>query len=140
MEIVPESGTGPVAFLSIAGTRAVWPRDPEYPPTPPPPPPPPPTFSLRRSFCLLLLPRVVHCTDVEMRVRLVDADYERIRKLHCPRANTKSSCTRSFNPTPGILFSQDRHSPAERPRVLRRYRKLQKPPSTRRRLRNQVIS
>jgi len=29
---------------SIAGTRAVWSRDPEYPP-PLPPPPPPPTFS-----------------------------------------------------------------------------------------------
>lgn len=46
----------------------------------------------------------MHCTDVEMRVRLVDADYERIRKLCCPRANTKSRSTRSFNPTRGDVF------------------------------------
>lgn len=98
METVPESGTGPVPSLSTAGSRGLVSCDPEYPS---PAPPPPPTFSYAALSTSFLLPRVVHCTDVEMRVRLVDADYERIRKLHCPRANTKSSSTRSFNPIRG---------------------------------------
>lgn len=90
METVPGSRTGPVPSLSTHGiprSGLVWSWI--YPPAPPPPwSPSASSFAaLSTSFSLR---RVVHCTDVEMRVRLVDADYERIRKLHCPRANTKS--------------------------------------------------
>lgn len=100
METVPESGTGSASstrdgsrglILNILLLRLL---------------PPLTTDSPRRSFYLFLTAADgAHCTDVEMRVRLVDADYERIRKLRCPRANTKSRRTRSFNPAQGRCIS-----------------------------------